>query len=397
MSRAQTTSDGSPRGGNASRGLRVVFDARYLNQPMSGVGNYCRNLVQELLTLEPNLQLLLITRRPGLAKQFDAGRCTDVLFRATPRSFRTLYTLPWVLRKERIDLFHGPFNLIPSGLRCPSVVTVHDVMQLQDPNNITRSRFVQSTAGLFWRRRLEHASKHATRINVVSEATKTALLRVLPHVEPARITVTPNGVEPYFFEPPSPEELTLARQLVGANPFVYCVGNESPHKNHARAVRAFLQAFEHAPEMRFVLGRRSVRHDPEMERLLAQPRSQRQVIVLDHTPLPVLRALYCEAKALFFPSWVEGFGLPVLESMACGTPVVTSTGDALREVAGDAALLADPFDVDALARALGRVVNEPDLRASLVRKGRERARAFTWRRCAEATLESYQLAMEARP
>jgi glycosyltransferase involved in cell wall biosynthesis len=374
-------------------GLCVAFDARYLNQPMSGVGNYCRNVLQQLLALEPKLRFVLVTRERGLSEQFDAHRCTDLIFNATPRSLRTLYALPWALRAQRVDLFHGPFNLIPSGLSCPSVVTVHDVMQLQDPANITTSRFVQATAGAFWRRRLVHASKHATQIDVVSNATKTALLQVLPTVDAERVRVTPNGVDSYFFEEPSASDRTQARCQVGPNPFVLCVGNESPHKNHARAVRAFLRAFAGSPDMRFVLVRRSVRHDPEMARLLAEPAAQRQVVVLEHTKLPVLRALYCEAAALFFPSWVEGFGLPVLEAMACGTPVVTSTGDALREVAGDAAVLADPYDVEALAAALERAVRDTALRAELVQRGKERAQSFTWRRCAEETLASYQHAL----
>jgi hypothetical protein len=202
-------------------GLCVAFDARYLNQPMSGVGNYCRNVLQQLLALEPKLRFVLVTRERGLSEQFDAHRCTDLIFNATPRSLRTLYALPWALRAQRVDLFHGPFNLIPSGLSCPSVVTVHDVMQLQDPANITTSRFVQATAGAFWRRRLVHASKHATQIDVVSNATKTALLQVLPTVDAERVRVTPNGVDSYFFEEPSASDRTQARCQVGPNPCVH--------------------------------------------------------------------------------------------------------------------------------------------------------------------------------
>jgi alpha-1,3-rhamnosyl/mannosyltransferase len=142
--------------------------------------------------------------------------------------------------------------------------------------------------------------------------------------------------------------------------------------------------------VKFVLVRRSVRHDPQMVRLLNEPAAQAQVTVLEHVELPVLRALYAEANLFFFPSWVEGFGIPILEAMATGTPVVTADQSAPAEVAGDAALLADPFDEVALGEALQRLDREATLRSDLIEKGRKRAAAFTWQRCAQATLDAYQ-------
>lgn len=378
--------------------MRVVFDARYLNNPSSGIGVYCDNLLRQLLATDAELHFTLVTRKLGLAARYDTARCDELLFPPAPRSFATLWTLSPLVKRSLArrggDLFHSPFNIIPSRLPCKSVVTIHDIMQIQDPRNIATSRFVQNTAGLFWRTRIRHATAHATHIAAVSEATKSAILEHFPHVPEQRVSVTPNGVDRYFFEPPSAGEIAEARQRTGPSRFVLCVGNESPHKNHVRAVRSFLRAFEHDRDVKFVLVRRSVRHDPEMVQLLDEPAARAQVIVLEHTELAVLRALYAEAHLFFFPSWVEGFGIPILEAMATGTPVVTADRSAPAEVAGDAALLADPFDEAALAEALLALDRNEALRAELVEKGRRRAEEFSWRRCAEATLRAYRRTLE---
>ncbi len=369
--------------------MKIAFDARYLNGPSSGIGTYCLNLLRELLRLDPELRLLLVTREAGLKRRFESDRCDELVFRAHPRSFSTLYRLPRRLRNHSFDLFHGPFNILPSGLDCPSVVTIHDIMQLQNPANIATSTLVQQTAGLFWRTRIRHAAEHASHVVAVSETTRDAVLEYFPRLSADRVTVTANGVDPYFFEEPTEAESAQARAMVGDTPFVLCVGNESPHKNHHRAVEAFMCAFA-GQSHRFVLVRRSVRRDGRMQALLRRPEVAAQCLVLEHVDLAVLRALYRSARIFFFPSWIEGFGIPILEAMASGTPVVTGDRSAPAEVAGDAAAKASPFDVGQLADALRRVDTDEALRGELIERGRARASEFTWERCARATLAAYQ-------
>ena len=233
-------------------------------------------------------------------------------------------------------------------------------------------------------------------IAAVSAATRDALLERFPMLEEDRVSVTPNGVDVRFFEEPSAEAVELARSRVGQGPFVLSVGNESPHKNHERGILAFMKAFEQIPELRFVIVRRAVRHDPRMVRLLRRADVAQRVILLDHVELAELVALYHLAEVFFFPSWVEGFGIPILEAMASGTPVVTSDRSAPAEAAGDAALLASPFSVREMAAALGRAHADQRIRGRLVELGKRRAREFSWRRSAEATLEAYARALQAR-
>lgn len=371
--------------------MRVGLDARPLNEESSGIGTYVENLIRELLALDPALELRLVTRQAGLAARFDSRRCSEVIFDAAPLSFRTMYGLALRLAGEPLDLFHATFNIMPSGLRVPVVVTLHDIMQIQNPANIERRVWAQLTAQLFWRLRKHHAIRQADRLLTPSRATRDAVLERYEEVAFARFAVTPLGVDPYFLEPPDPDDGPRVAQLLGTDaPYILTVGNGSPHKNHRRALEAFLAAFDRDSPLRLVLVRRFLRGDTALQALLARPECQGRVVVLGHVERPVLRALYRQARVFFFPSWVEGFGLPILESMACSTPVVTADRSALAEVSGQAAVTVNPFDVQAMAQALQNLAANETLREQLVRVGLERARLFTWRKTAEATLAAYR-------
>ena len=205
------------------------------------------------------------------------------------------------------------------------------------------------------------------------------------------LTSTPLGADPFFSEPTPTVDLDRARATLGfESPFILTVGNESPHKNHYRAVEAFMRAAEHAPELRFVIVRRSVRRDARLQTLLRNPDVAARVHVLDEVDRPLLRALYRSAAIFFFPSWVEGFGLPVLEAMASECPVVTSDRSASAEVAGSAAIKVSPYDVSAMADALVRVHTATEVRDRLIAAGRDRATSFSWARTATTTLEAYR-------
>jgi len=371
--------------------MRVAFDARYLTSKSSGISTYQRNLVREMLIADPDLHLILITRTHGVARQFDSDRCQEWIYDVEPRSIRTLYGLPRRIRSKSFDLFHATFNIIPAGLQKPVVVTMHDIMQVQDPANIDLRWHVQYTAGLFWRIGMQRAIYGADRIVTVSEATRDAIMERFTDVSADKFSVTHLGSDPFFTEPAQTVDLKRARESLGfENPFVLTVGNESPHKNHYRAVQAFMKASERAPELRFVIVRRSVRHDRRLHDLLQDPDVAARVRLFDEVDRPLLRALYQSAKIFFFPSWVEGFGLPVLEAMASGCAVITGDRSATAEVAGDAAVKVSPYDVSAMTDALLEVNSGIEVREKLIRAGRERVATFSWAKTAEATLTAYR-------
>ena len=370
--------------------MHVALDARYLNGPDSGIGTYLDNLIREALALDPDLRFTLVTRELGLAERFDAERCADLVFDAPPRSYRTLYLLRRALRNAAFDLFHAPFNLLPRGIAGPAVITIHDALPLQNSQLTDPTLAYRVGAGRFWRRELLHAARSAERILTVSHASKDTLLEYVLGLPAERVAVTPLAADPYFASEPGEAERREAEALGEGRPFVLCVGQGSPRKNHPRAVRAFLEAFAPDDPMRLLLVRRMTRSDAELRALLVTPEARSRVIQVGYVDRPTLRALYHTARVFFFPSIVEGFGLPLIEAMSAGCVAVASDRSAVTEVAGDAALTVSPFDVPAMAEALRRAHADEQLRARLIERGYERAETFTWRRCAEATLTAYR-------
>jgi len=371
--------------------MKVVLDARYLNAPGSGIGTYTANLLDQLLQVDQTTRYGLVTREPGLAERFDSTRCEDIVFSAPPRSNRTTYLLGRRLNKMAFDVYHSPFNILPSYLLRPSVVTIHDIIPLIDLSLIDTNPVFKLSAGRFWRRRMIHAAERATRIVTVSETSAAAVAEYFGPQVAERTVVTGSGISPFFLEAPGDEEDAIVKRVVGGSfPYVLTVGQGSPRKNHARALQAFAEAFGSDSPIHFVLVRRIKRPDRAFDRLLRDTPVRDRVIVVGRVNEQELRALYRSARAFFFPSIVEGFGLPIIEAMASDCPVVTTDHGATAEVAGDAAQLCSPFDIAEMAQALRAVVNDDELRTSLIDKGRRRVTRFDYRQCAERTLAVYR-------
>lgn len=378
--------------------MRVAFDARYLDGQGSGVGTYTLNLIRAMLRAEEDLELLLIrrSRRPLPALEaLDRRRLGELYFPFPANSPPTRLLLGPLLSRERFDLYHAPFPVAPRALGRPVVVTIHDIMWIVNPRFNSRSRLLRLLAGPFYRASLETCLADAARVLTVSEATRRAIVEHSPWFA-SKLRVTPNGIDREKLRPMTREEVAreLAPHLGAETPFVLTIGDASPHKNHRNAVRGFMRAFGSRPEWRMVLVRRFLRVDPEMRALLHEKAVRARVITLPHVPDRTLNALYRAARIYLQPSYYEGFGIPILEAMEAGVPVVTSTTSCLPEVAGDAALYADPADPDAIAAALRRLADDPALVDELRARGRRRLDHFTWEACAAKTLAAYREAVE---
>jgi glycosyltransferase involved in cell wall biosynthesis len=266
-------------------------------------------------------------------------------------------------------------------------------MWLDDPKLCAASRIKRLVTGSYYRLGIEQAARGSAHVLTVSEASRAALVRRYPHLSD-KITVTYHGLEPFFQAvPPSEAEKLTAHLVPAGTPFVLSVGQGSPYKNHPRALRAFARAFAEDASMKFVLVRRFSRRDDEMRRLLASEALRDRVISLPEVGEAELRALYSRAEIFLFPSIFEGFGLPPLEAMACGTPVLTANFGAMAEICGDAALGVNTYSVAEIADGLTRLARDESLRAELVAKGKARAATFSWRACAERTLDAYRRAL----
>jgi glycosyltransferase involved in cell wall biosynthesis len=233
--------------------------------------------------------------------------------------------------------------------------------------------------------------QEASRIVTVSHATQRAILEYAPW-HAAKLCVTYNGCNPTRVYPLDKDVAfrVLAPLIPPGTPFALTVGQGAPYKNHLNAVRGFLAAFAERHDYRMILVRRVVGQDKVLDALLRNPRVQARVLTLPYVTPAILNALYNAARIVLHPSYYEGFGLPLLEAMVVGTPIVTSNISAMPEVAGPAALLVNPADAQAIAEALRRLEDDEALRERLIAEGYKRLQRFSWSQCAQATLDVYR-------
>jgi len=287
------------------------------------------------------------------------------------------------------DVWHGPHYTMPLRAAVPCVVTVHDMTFFDHPEWHERSKV------LFFRRMIRAAAHRAAAIVCVSDYTAD---RLRAHTAPrAEVIVAHHGVDHERFRPDgdaTADRATLAVHGI-APPYIGFAGTIEPRKNVPALVRAFARLAADHPDLRLVLaGSDGWGARPVREAIAASGFATRIVRpgYVDNRAIP---ALFRRAAVVAYPSFEEGFGLPALEGLACGAPVVTTAGSALGEVVGDAAVLAPPDDVNALADAIARVLDDPALATRLRAAGPARAASFTWERCADQHIEAYAHAVRA--
>lgn len=369
----------------------VCIDCRYIGPKPSGIARVVQALVDWVPELAPDLDFLLL-KSPKLTGQLStASNVTEVVVNAAANSPTTMWRLPNVVDLSRVDLFHATFNIMPAGLRMPCVTTVHDIMWLTNPE-WCNSRFSPVVERFFYQHGIRRALERSAAIATVSEASRRAIEIHSPHVA-RRIKVTPLGVSRAYRETPFHSD-ELGR--LGLSPdrlFILCVGQYVPYKNHEGALRIFAEATDSLGDVDLVFVQRLNRHSDDLRLLASKLGIARRVHFLPLVEESDLTLLFNAATALLHPSYCEGFGLPLVEAMASGCPVVTSNRSAMSEVVGDAGLLADPYHVQAMATALRRVIQNPSLAFSMKQKGLQRAARFQWRQFAHDNLEIYRGAL----
>ncbi len=339
----------------------VAIDADVLGRERTGDETYVRNLLRELALVAPvaGIRLAAVTRRPDLVPE----GVEPVELPARSQLVRMAITLPRLLRRLRADLVHTQYAL-PPRLPCPAVVTVHDLSFELEPDLVGRKD------RLVFRRVVPRAARRAARVLTVSERTKQDITQ-LYGVAADRIVVTPNGVDPVF-RPSEAAEPTPSNSLL-QGPYVLSVGAIQRRKNQLAA----LEAASAAGLPLIIVG-------PAKDAELAEELRRRGARPQGHVEIERLAELYRGAACLVQASHFEGFGLPVLEAMASGTPVVAVREPALQEVAGEAAVFVSE---GGLADGIREALRE---RERLSAAGIERARAFSWQATAERTLGVYR-------
>jgi glycosyltransferase involved in cell wall biosynthesis len=294
-------------------------------------------------------------------------------------------SIPWLVRKARADLFHAPHYVVSPFTHCPTVVTIHDCIHLRFP------QYLPNRAALVYARWMMRSAAHrARRILTVSQASKGDILSYLG-VPASKVDVIYNALDERIATPPTAEDLARVRErFLLTDPFVLYAGNIKPHKNLDRLIEAFARVREHVPgDLKLLIIGDEISKYQNLRRLVHRCQLHQHVRFLGFVSDATLAALYRMAAVFVFPSLYEGFGLPPLEAMASGAPVVTSNVSSLPEVVGDAALLIDPLDAGAIAEAIRRILTDTTLREDLIRRGHERVHAFSWERSVARVRQTY--------
>ena len=363
---------------------RYFFDGRTANAHFPGIGRYAVNLARAMSRQLAADEELFVLRDPSQPVLFDGfenleGRARILDLAVSPFSLAQQWAVPRLLRRYRACVYHSPYLLMPVFPGVASVVTIHDLIPLLFPAEST------GKARLFFRVALALALRRASRVLVVSEATRRDL-ESLYGMAKGRIRVSLEGPA-QGFGPATAEAIAAVRGHYGLpERYALYLGSNKPHKNLDRLVQVW-QTLDPTPFPLAIAGVVIPEHPLEGLASFSASGTIRQLGRVDDEALP---ALYSGAEAFVFPSLYEGFGLPVLEAMACGAAVLCSHASSLPEVAGDAAVYFDPTDTDSMRSALRSTLASPELLASLRRKGLARARLFTWDVAAAQTLEVYR-------
>ncbi len=369
----------------AAEKYRLLLDARGLAGRRSGVGKYVSGLVSGIAALQPDdfaLRLLCLPEDnppAGIEAQILGGFYSG----ARPNTVRQHLVMPLKLNKVPRDVYHYPCFDLPIVRLSQAVVTCHDIEPLVTPHLFARKIVLYYK---FFSKRLRSLKNIIT----ISGKTATDLVEIIG-IERRRIQVIYFGVDECFRPVVDDRQLRdLRRRFVLPDDYILYVGNTMPHKNLERLILAFSRISSDFPDVCLVIAGAADRYRNQVRQFVTDSHLENQVIFLDSISEEDLPLLYSDCRLFAFPSLYEGFGLPVLEAMACGAPVLASDAASLPEIVGEAGLLVSPLDTKGMANGLSRILADKSLADNLSQAGIQRAADFTWEKCARSHLSFYR-------
>ncbi len=373
--------------------MRIAFDYTSAIYQRAGVGRYTRSLAAELdplLTTDDEFILWYTSRARSPLSISATGahyHGTSKRVPISPRAAAIIWQrlrlgLPIDRLIGRPDVLHSP-DFVAPPVKAPIIATIHDLSYLVVPE------FAHPSLKRYLEASVPRTLRRASHVIAVSEMTRQDIIERY-HVEPSRVSTIYNGVDGWFYEPDQAAVDRAIEHFGLRRPYFIIVGTVEPRKNHLALLHAFAQLYEKRKDVSLAIaGSPGWLSEPiiaEIEKA-AMSMPVRYLRFVDDTWIP---ALYAGSVALVAPSWYEGFGLPVLEAMACGAAVITSDRGSLPEVAGGNAILVPPGDIEELAASMERLLDDSKLRNDLVRRGREHAASFSWRAAAEEHVRLYR-------
>ncbi|MFS8085526.1 MAG: glycosyltransferase family 4 protein [Acidobacteriota bacterium] len=370
--------------------MHIAIDAHSVGAELGGNESYAINLIEALAQIDPTNQYTLYVTTRTAVERFSDRWPNFKVTRTPPHTplVRIPVTLSRELRRHPVDVLHVQYTAPPFA-PCPLVATIHDLAFEHLPETFKRRSWIQL------RLTVRATARHAAQIITVSEYSRADIIATYG-IAPERVTVTPQAAPPHFARVINGNELRRVREGYGiAKEYILSLCSIQPRKNLVRLIEAYTSLRRDRPAGEFpqlVLAGKRAWLDRETIRAAERNAGDRDIVFTGYVPDQELPALYSGAICFVYPSYFEGFGLPVVEAMQCGVPVIAGNRTSLPEVVEDAGVLVDPFDERELATAIARVIDNPDYRAQLSVKGLKRAKAFAWTTTARLTLQVYERA-----
>jgi glycosyltransferase involved in cell wall biosynthesis len=372
--------------------LHIAIDAHSVGAELGGNESYALNLIEALAQIDQtNAYTLYVTKRAAV-ERFDQRWPNFKVKQTLPHTplVRIPLTLSRELRRHPVDLLHVQYTAPPFA-PCPVVTTIHDLAFEHLPETFNRRSWMQL------RLTVRPTARRAAHIITVSEYSRADISRTYG-IAPQRITVTPEAASTKFFPVTNETELRRVRESYGIQEhYILSLCSIQPRKNLVRLIEAYSSLRGVRPEGKLpqlVLAGKRGWLNTEIFRTAERNALGKDILFTDYVPERDLAGLYSGALCFVYPSYFEGFGLPVVEAMQCGVPVIAGNRTSLPEVIGEAGLLFDPFDTRALVNALAQVIDDSECRAVLRSKGLERAKSFNWKTTARLTLGVYERAVK---
>ena len=371
--------------------MKIGINALLMTGARAGIGNYIYNLVKSLGQVDTYNKYRVFLNEDSfgevMSSNQEAARIKLLGLGSWARILWEQVNLPFILKKSDVDIMHFPDYAMPVVFEgIPSIITVHDLSFRVYPETFSKGKLYTKLL------LIKPSLKKARRIIADSHSTRKDLLEYY-QVPENKIEVIPIGVNRQFFRPMAEEEVLEYCRLKNnlETGYILYVGTLEPRKNITALIKAFsLLKQDYKLSRKLVIAGGKGWLFEEIFRLVESLNLNQDVIFTGYVPDAELPLLYNGAGVFVYPSLYEGFGLPPLEAMACGTPVVTSSVSSVPEVVGDAGLMVEPLNVEALSEAIYRVLNDPQLAAELSAKGIERAQKFSWAETARKTLAVYE-------
>lgn len=366
------------------RRLRIGVDAHWVEGIRAGIRTHCIDLFSQVVEQAPDIDFVFFLSEPlhlqEASKSYSAANVTCIRMPHGNSTYRLLVQLPAMARRYALDLLHCQ-GIVPPFCPCSTAVTIHDTLVESHPEFFTKL-FLLRTKPL-----MRRSARQSSMVFTVSEFSRRELIERYS-VQSDRVVTIHNGVDCERFKTEEQPDAMLKQYGLESGGYLLTVGRLEPRKNHVRLLQAYARLPQPRPKL-VIIGQRHFGYARILETIDAE-HLNREVEILEDIDDNMLPVFYRNALLFVYPSLAEGFGMPPLEAMASGVPVITSGNTALREVGGDAVVFVDPEDPESIAAAISTALSDPALRRDLVQRGFRRVRQYNWAASAARVVSQYR-------